>query len=320
MRITAREPRPGRGDPRRAAHAVVPQHLVVGRAARRDRASSATAPALRGHRPRARPATGWMPRPAPTGRAPEALFCENETNAPRVFGAPPTTPYPKDGINDHVVTGAATVNPDGTGTKAALRYRVTVPAGGTAELRLRLHRPEPAQPVETDWAEAAFEKVVEPREADADEFYASSGPGGDSARAMQVLRQASAGLVWSKQIYPYDVGRWLDGDPGQPPPPGREGTGATRPGGTWMPFDVLAMPDPWEYPWFAAWDLGFHAVAWAHLDPAFAKYQMLVLLREWFQHPNGALPAYEWNFDDVNPPVHVMAALRVFRVDGATRP
>ena len=132
-----------------------------------------------------------------------------------------------------------------------------------------------------------------------------------------MLRQASAGLVWSKQMYPYDVGRWLDGDPGVAAPPEARQHGRNSGWRHLDSFDVLAMPDPWEYPWFAAWDLGFHAVPWAHLDPAFAKYQLLVLLREWFMHPNGALPAYEWNFDDVNPPVHVMAALRVFRIDGS---
>jgi hypothetical protein len=133
---------------------------------------------------------------------------------------------------------------------------------------------------------------------------------------MQILRQACAGLVWSKQMYPYDVRRWLDGDPGEPPPPEAHRHGRNSNWRHLDSFDVLAMPDPWEYPWFAAWDLGFHAIPWAHLDPAFAKYQLTVLLREWFLHPNGALPAYEWNFDDVNPPVHVMAALRVFRIDG----
>jgi len=131
-----------------------------------------------------------------------------------------------------------------------------------------------------------------------------------------VVRQASAGLVWSKQYYAYRAARWLDGDPGQPPPPEEHRHGRNA---SWRHLDandILAMPDPWEYPWFAAWDLAFHAVAWAHLDPAFAKYQLLVLLREWFQNPNGALPAYEWSFDDVNPPVHAFAALRVFAVAG----
>ncbi len=256
--------------------------------------------------------------PGPDGLAPEALFCENDTNLPRVFGAPPSTLYPKDGINDHVVSGAATVNP------GRLRHQGRAPVPGHRPGRRHGRaaaaaappgcRPAPPEP---DWAATAFDDVVAAREADADEFYAALAPAGTTAEEQRVLRQASAGLVWSKQIYPYDVGRWLDGDPGQPPPAGsRRGVRNDA----WRhldSFDVLAMPDPWEYPWFAAWDLAFHAVAWAHLDPAFAKYQTLVLLREWFQHPNGALPAYEWNFDDVNPPIHVLAALRVYRIDGS---
>ena len=255
--------------------------------------------------------------PGPDGAPPEALFCENETNAPRVFGSEATTPYPKDGINDHVVSGAATVNPEGHGTKAALRYVVTVPAGGKAELRLRLQRPATSA-ADSTWAGAAFDEVVTAREADADEFYGALAPEGTDAERMRILRQASAGLIWSKQMYPYNVARWLDGDPGLPSPPEGHRNGRNKGWRHLDAFDVLAMPDPWEYPWFAAWDLGFHCVAWAHLDPAFAKYQLIVLLREWFQHPNGALPAYEWNFDDVNPPVHVMAALRVFVIDGGT--
>jgi hypothetical protein len=256
--------------------------------------------------------------PGPGGVVPEALFCENETNAARIFGSAPGTPYPKDGINDHVVSGAPTVNPDGFGTKAALRYRVTVPSHGTAELRLRLHRPTDArQAANTDWSGDAFDAVVSAREADADEFYRALAPAGTTTDAMQILRQSCAGLVWSKQMYPYNVRRWLDGDPGEPPPPEAHRHGRNSNWRHLEAFDVLAMPDPWEYPWFAAWDLGFHAIPWAHLDPAFAKYQLVVLLREWFLHPNGALPAYEWNFDDVNPPVHVMSALRVFRLDGA---
>lgn len=253
----------------------------------------------------------------PDGSMPEALFCENETNAPRVFGTEATTLFPKDGINDHVVSGAPTVNPAGFGTKAALRYRVTVPAGKVAELRLRLHGPAsaPGQPGE-DWSWAEFDDIVAAREADADEFYSALAPAATTDEEMRILRQASAGLVWSKQMYRYQVPRWLDGDPDRPAPDSHR-HGRNRDWRHLDAYDVLAMPDPWEYPWFAAWDLGFHAVAWAHLDPAFAKYQLVVLLREWFQHPNGALPAYEWNFDDVNPPVHVMAAIRVYRIDGS---
>jgi hypothetical protein len=298
--------------------------------------------------------------PASDGTSPEAVFCDNETNVARLFGAEPTTDYPKDGINDHVVQGTPTVNPDGFGTKAALWYRLTVPAGGTAELRLRLAGPEqvgpnPAEsdPIEQhrtrqdptgqdptgqdptgqsrseqsrseqsqtgleDWSAAAFDDLLARREREADEFYAALAPQNTDPERMRVARQASAGLVWSKQFYPYDVARWLDGDPGEPPPPESRKHGRNA---NWRhvdTMDVLAMPDPWEYPWFAAWDLAFHAITWAHLDPAFAKYQLLVLLREWLNHPNGALPAYEWNFDDVNPPVHAMAAVRVYFIDGA---
>lgn len=254
---------------------------------------------------------------APDGSMPQALFCENDTNAERIFGAETTPPYPKDGINDHVVSGAPTVNPDGFGTKAALRYRLTVPAGTASELRLRLHGPADPSSTDAEWSGSAFDDVVAAREADANEFYAALAPAGTTDEEMRVLRQASAGLVWSKQMYRYQVPRWLDGDPDQPPLPDSHRHGRNRAWRHLDAYDVLAMPDPWEYPWFAAWDLGFHAVAWAHLDPAFAKYQLVVLLREWFQHPNGALPAYEWNFDDVNPPVHVMAALRVYRIDGS---
>ena len=263
--------------------------------------------------------------PGPDGTLPEPLFCENETNAELVFGSAATTPYPKDGINDHVVSGTETVNPEGVGTKAALRYRVTVAGGDKVELRLRLHRPagtkkagkgDAKKPGKAHWSRTAFDEVVSAREADADEFYGVLAPDDTGPEKLQILRQACAGLVWSKQMYPYNVRRWLDGDPGAPPPPEAHQHGRNSGWRHLDAFDVLAMPDPWEYPWFAAWDLGFHAIPWAHLDPAFAKYQLVVLLREWFLHPNGALPAYEWNFDDVNPPVHVMAAIRVFRIDG----
>ena len=255
--------------------------------------------------------------PGPDGTAPMALFCDNETNVPRLFGGQPLTAYPKDGINDHVVGGAPTVNPEQRGTKAALWYQVSVAAGGTAELRLRLHRPT-ATTSDAAWSGAAFDDVVARRTAEADEFYAAIAPEGTGIEEMRILRQACAGLVWSKQIYPYDVARWLDGDPAGPPPPDSHRYGRNAGWRHLDAFDVLAMPDPWEYPWFAAWDLAFHAIVWAHLDPAFAKYQLTVLLREWFLHPNGALPAYEWSFDDINPPVHAIAAIQVFQIDGGT--
>ncbi|HET7763222.1 MAG TPA: glucosidase [Phycicoccus sp.] len=262
-------------------------------------------PRLAGHRLEAAPVDGTLPA---------ALFCDNETNAERLFGAPSATPFPKDGINDHVVHGAPTVNPQQRGTKASWWYRVEVPAHGTVEIRLRLSGPD--DPELADWSGRHFDEVVERRLAEADEFYAALAPAGTDAERMRVLRQACGGLVWSKQLYPYRVSTWLDGDPGQPAPPAGHRTGRNAGWRHLDAFDVLAMPDPWEYPWFAAWDLAFHTIPWAHLDPVFAKYQLLVLLREWFQHPNGALPAYEWSFDDVNPPVHALAALRVFLVDG----
>jgi hypothetical protein len=249
---------------------------------------------------------------------PVALFCENETNARRLFGAAPTTPYPKDGINDHVVSGAATVNPDLTGTKAAWWHRVTVPAGGQVELRLRLRRIATAEKSSAAGVLLGeqFDSVMTDRAREADEYFAALVPQGTDPEIAKVVRQASAGLVWSKQYYPYGVSRWLDGDPGQPAPPSARKNGRNSGWRHLDADDIFAMPDPWEYPWFAAWDLAFHAVAWTHLDPAFAKYQVLALLREWYLNPNGALPAYEWSFDDVNPPVHAFAALRVFLVDG----
>jgi hypothetical protein len=247
---------------------------------------------------------------------PELLFCENETNTERLYGEPGTTAYPKDGINDHVVHGLDTVDPARTGTKAALHHVVTVPAGGSRVVRVRLVGGDEPDPVAVDVG-AQFDQVVADRRAEADAYYASVTPDASSADEALVLRQAFAGLLWSKQFFHYDVERWLDGDPGQPaPPPGR---GAIR-NGDWRHLnnhEVLLMPDPWEYPWFAAWDLAFHCVTVAHLDPELAKAQLVLLLREWYLHPNGQIPAYEWNFSDVNPPVHAWAALRVFELDGS---
>jgi hypothetical protein len=253
--------------------------------------------------------------PGPDGTAPKGLFCENETNLARLYGAAPVTPYPKDGINDHVISGADTVNPDQRGTKCALWYQLHIESGATAELRLRL-RPKGSAPAGPAALADGFDQVVNLRRAEADEFYDELNPEHASAAETMVMRQAFAGLLWSKQFYYYDVSRWLDGDPTEPPPPpGRRAVRNTR----WEnfdAFDIMSMPDKWEYPWFAAWDLAFHCVALAHVDPAFAKYQLILVCREWFQHPDGALPAYEWDFSDVNPPVHAWAALELFAIDG----
>jgi hypothetical protein len=274
--------------------------------------------------------------PGPDGTTPAALFCENETNIARLFGGQPVTAYPKDGINDHVVSGAPTVNPQPTGTKCAFWYQLTVPAGQTAEIRLRL-RPRPPQnkppqnkppqnsprpdedtPDEDTPLGAEFTQVMTKRQAEADEFYAELTPPQTSADEAMVMRQAFAGLLWSKQFYRYDVARWLDGDPAQPAPPAGRESGRNAAWREFDAFDIMSMPDKWEYPWFAAWDLAFHCLALAHVDPAFAKYQLILICREWFQNAGGALPAYEWDFSDVNPPVQAWAALEVFTIDGGS--
>jgi hypothetical protein len=253
--------------------------------------------------------------PGPDGAAPTLLFCENETNQGRLYGVASSPPYPKDGINDHVVSGTATVNPEGRGTKCAFWYQLTVEPGATVELHLRL-RPRGASPKPAAALGGAFDKIMTARRGEADEFYADLTPKAAPAEEALVMRQAFAGMLWSKQLYYYDVARWLDGDPTQPRPPDSRLSGRNARWRNFDAFDILSMPDKWEYPWFAAWDLAFHCVALAHVDPAFAKYQLILLCREWFQHPNGALPAYEWDFGDVNPPVQAWAALEVFAIDG----
>lgn len=244
-----------------------------------------------------------------------ALFCENETNSERLFDEPNSTPYPKDGINDFVVSGARTVNPAGEGTKAAFQQVLTVPAGESRVIRLRLSEARDAGPAATAFADA--DSVLATREAEADAFYRDVIPPSAGEQDARIARQAFAGLTWAKQFYHFDVRRWLTGDPSSPPPP--EGRRAIR-NGDWRHLsshDVILMPDPWEYPWFAAWDLAFHCVTMAHIDPEFAKAQLILMLREWYMHPNGQLPAYEWNFGDVNPPIEAWAALRVFEIDGS---
>ena len=250
---------------------------------------------------------------------PAVLCCDNETNAQRLWGRPGLSPYPKDGINDHVVNGADTVNPQRRGTKAALHYRLTVPAGQSVTVRLRLALTAPP-PANTPAPEldlgAGHEEVCAARRAEADAYFAAVVGAGVSPQQAAVVRAAVAGLMWGKQFYHIDVARWLDGDPASDPPPPHRAFGRNVHWRHMSSFDVISMPDPWEYPWYAAWDLAFHCVTIARVDPTFAKQQLLLLLREWYQHPNGQLPAYEWAFGDVNPPVHAWAALRVFEIDG----
>ena len=237
---------------------------------------------------------------------PDLLFCDNESNARRLWNAD-GAPFPKDGIGDHVVHGAASVNPELTGTKAALHYRLEAAPGESVEIRLRL-APE-RRPLDEHW-----EQVVAERREASDELYAGFGLDGDRAL---VLRQSLAGMLWSKQFFNYDVERWLDGDPGEPPPPAGRRHVRNFDWTHLVNADVISMPDKWEYPWYAAWDLAFHTLPLALVDAEFAKQQLLLLTRASFMHPSGQLPAYEWNFSDTNPPVHAWAALRVFELDGA---
>ncbi|WP_033340478.1 MGH1-like glycoside hydrolase domain-containing protein [Catenuloplanes japonicus] len=242
------------------------------------------------------------------------LACDNETNTERLWGLKGRSAYPKDGINDHVVDGDDTINPDGEGTKASLHYTVTVPAGGQTTIRLRLALTAPVTAPELDLGDG-FDTVMRLRAAEADEFFGEVIPAAAPREAANVARQAIAGLMWGKQFYHFDVEQWLSGDPGSKPPSGRR-HGRNNAWWHMNSFDVISMPDPWEYPWYAAWDLAFHCVSIARVDPGFAKSQLLLLLREWYMHPNGQIPAYEWAFGDVNPPVHAWAALRVFEIDG----
>src|SRR5216683_2265133 len=250
--------------------------------------------------------------------APELLFTENETNFARLFGVPARSTYVKDSIGERVVAGKEdAVNPARVGTKAAAWYRASVPAGGQITLRLRLTAADP------DRAGAAFgldfEEIFSRRIREADDFYDLVIPRTLSADGHLVMRQALAGMLWSRQFYHYDVKRWLAGDPTQPPPPPERRKGRNHEWTHLYNEDVISMPDTWEYPWYAAWDLAFHMIPLALVDPEFAKAQIVLFLREWYMHPNGQLPAYEWALGDVNPPVHAWAAWRVYKIDRRIR-
>jgi Mannosylglycerate hydrolase MGH1-like glycoside hydrolase domain len=253
------------------------------------------------------------------GRAgePELLFTENDTNLTRLHGVPNGAHYVKDGFHEYVVHGkAGAVNPDEVGTKAAARYRLFLAPGATEVLRLRLRRAVAPRDVAVG---ADFDAVFAARKAEADEFYATVIPSRLCVDSRLVMRQALAGMLWSKQFYNYVVRDWLEGDPAQPQPPPARKAGRNADWGHVYNSDVLSMPDKWEYPWFAAWDLAFHCLPLAIVDSDFAKEQLLLLLREWYMHPNGQIPAYEWAFADVNPPVFAWAAWRVYKIEKKRR-
>jgi hypothetical protein len=277
--------------------------------------------------------------------APELLFTENESNNQKLFGVPNGSPYVKDGINNYVVNGeAGAVNPEQTGTKAAALYRTRVEAGASVTLRLRLTdqaggapgglRRVSNGPVRKSLGAAAamaasslqesafgtsFDQIFSKRITEADEFYSRRTPKSLSKDAQAVQRQAFAGLLWSKQFYHYDVNAWLGGDPAGPQPSSSRLHGRNKEWGHLYNADIISMPDKWEYPWYAAWDLAFHCIPLAQIDPEFAKEQLTLLLREWYMHPNGQLPAYEWAFGDVNPPVHAWACWRVYKIEKRIR-
>jgi hypothetical protein len=241
---------------------------------------------------------------------PEFLFCENETNVRRLWGMDAPGHYFKDGINDYVVNGdTATVNPENRGTKVAAHYCVDLPAEENRRLRARLTLDGAASGLD------GFDRIFDERRAEADEFYAELQRDIADPDARLVQRQALAGMLWSKQFYYIDIPEWLNGDPLQPVPPRSRRHGRNADWPHLNNADIIAMPDKWEYPWYAAWDLAFHAITLALIDPSFAKSQLLLLTRDWYMHPNGQLPAYEWAFGDVNPPVHAWATWRVYEMD-----
>jgi hypothetical protein len=246
---------------------------------------------------------------------PELLFTENETNTRRLYDYENGTRHAKDGINDYIVHGTKdAVNGAKTGTKAAAHYPLTLGSGETRSIKLRL-TDLAIPPENSDPCNGKFDATFDERKREADEFYNSITPLDLSQDAKSVMRQALGGLLWSKQFYYYDMGSWLKGDPAEPAPPSERLNGRNSQWTHLYNDDIISMPDKWEYPWYAAWDLAFHCVPLAIVDSDFAKDQLVLLLREWYMHPNGQLPAYEWAFGDVNPPVHAWASWRVYKID-----
>jgi hypothetical protein len=246
--------------------------------------------------------------------ADELIFCENNTNKQRLFGAENESEFVKDGINNYIVNGdEMAVNPAQKGTKAAANYFLEIAGGEEKTIRLRLSPKSKIQSPKSIFSD--FDKIFTQRQKEADEFYAEIIPNNLSKDANNVMRQAFAGMLWSKQFYHYDVEKWLEGDSAQPKPPEERQKGRNAEWRHLNNADVISMPDKWEYPWYAAWDLAFHCIPLALIDAEFAKEQLILMLREWYMHPNGQIPAYEWAYGDVNPPVHAWAALRVYQID-----
>ena len=245
--------------------------------------------------------------------SPQLLFTENESNLRRLFNAPNRGFYQKDGINDYVVKAQRyRINAEQTGTKASAYYDLEIAPGESAVVKLVFT--ENINSMQDHFGKA-FDEVFHERILDADEFYRDIIPQSMSPEGRNIMRQGFAGMLWSKQFYNYDVRTWLAGDPAQPPPPKERLQGRNHDWSHFYSDDIISMPDKWEYPWFAAWDLAFHCVPLALMDWNFAKDQLTLLCREWYMHPNGQLPAYEWNFSDVNPPVHAWAAHRVYQIE-----
>ncbi|NEP56328.1 MAG: glucosidase [Symploca sp. SIO2G7] len=243
---------------------------------------------------------------------PELLFTENETNYQKIFNYDNGSKYTKDSINNYLINGQKElVNPEQTGTKFSCCYQLAIPAGATQIIKLRLSdKSNLTEPLGKE-----FDSIFQTRLTEADKFYQEINEQSLNADLVNVQRQALAGMLWSKQYYNFDVERWLNGDPTQPPPPPERSKGRNY---QWIHLnneDIISMPDKWEYPWYAAWDLAFHCLPIALVDPDFAKYQLDLMTREWYMHPNGQIPAYEWAFGDVNPPVHAWATWRVYKIE-----
>jgi hypothetical protein len=252
--------------------------------------------------------------PGTDGRMPQLLFTENETNFEKIFDSPNAKPYAKDAFHEYVVGGRAeAINPESKGTKAAAHYALEIPAGGEITINLRLYAEEESLPQVFG---PEFDGVFAQRIREADEFYETRISSSRSEEKFQISRQAYAGLLWSKQFYNYVVKEWLDGDPNMPPPPESRKHGRNSDWRHLFNRDVISMPDKWEYPWYAEWDLAFHMIPWARIDPNSAKEQLVLMLREWYMHPSGRLPAYEFSFDDVNPPLMAWACWRVYKMTG----